>query len=249
MDIKAIIFDLGGTLIEYTGSFASWPELETPGLQAAYTSLHEGGVILPDFDTFRSAGFKILPDRWQMATQGQRNLRLIDFLEEVTAACDVKNVDHVQLDEAAHLYEAAICAQALPLDAAEETLSLVREQGYKMGLLSNTMFTGQAHVADLKRFSLDGYFDAMLFSADAGKWKPSAEPYLDLLEQLQVEPEHAIFVGDDPANDMVGGKSAGLRTVLMRSSHRFHVPDHVRPDTVIFHLNELPVVLNEWSNE
>lgn len=249
MEIQAIIFDLGGTLIEYTGPFSTWPELETPGLKAAYSFLQEEGLVMPAFNLFCSAGFEILPGRWQMATNGQRNLRLVDFLVEVLENCHVKGVKPEKLAKAAELYESAICAQALPLEAAGETLALLKGQGYKIGLLSNTMFTGQAHIADLKRFSLDGYFDAMLFSADAGKWKPSAEPYLDLLEQLQVMPQKAVFIGDDPANDMVGGQSAGMYTVLMRSSQRFHMPENVHPDAVIMHLNELPAVLTNWLHE
>ena len=55
----------------------------------------------------------------------------------------------------------------------------------------------------------------MLFSADAGKWKPSAEPYLDLLNATQtVAPENGVFIGDDPSNDMVGGQRAGLANNL-----------------------------------
>jgi len=249
MDIQAIIFDLGGTLIEYAGPFASWPELETPGLEAAYTALQGKGMALPEFDLFCAAGFEILPGRWQMATSGKRNLRLQDFLVEVLEACDVQGLDPDWLAEASHLYETAICAQALPIDAASETLALVRKQGYKIGLLSNTMFTGQAHITDLERFSLDGYFDAMLFSAEAGKWKPSAEPYLDLLDQLQIAPQNGVFIGDDPANDMVGGQRAGMRTILMRSNERFHQPKDVLPNAVITHLSELLPVLAGWSNE
>jgi putative hydrolase of the HAD superfamily len=249
MDIQALIFDLGGTLIEYTGPFATWPELETPGLKAAYTAIQGNGVVLPGFDRFCTAGFEILPGRWQMATSGQRNLRLQDFLEEVLEACDIQGVHVDLLAKAATLYEKAICAQAFPLDGAEETLALVKKKGYKIGLLSNTMFTGQAHIADLERFSLAGYFDAMLFSADAGKWKPSAEPYLDLLNQLQVAPPNGVFIGDDPANDMVGGKRAGMQTVFVRSSQRFAEPEDGQTDAVITHLRELPSLLAGWANE
>lgn len=249
MDIQALIFDLGGTLIEYTGEFASWPELETPGLQAAYTTLQGYGVVLPHFDHFCAAGFEILPGRWRMATSGQRNLRLQDFLEEVLSACAVQGVHGQWLTKAAALYEQAICAQAFPLDAAEETLASVKEKGYKIGLLSNTMFSGQAHIADLERFSLSGYFDAMLFSADAGKWKPSAGPYLDLLDQLKVAPQNGVFIGDDPANDMVGGKRAGMQTVFVRSSQRFAEPVDGQADATIVHLRELPPLLDSWANE
>ena len=249
MDIQAIIFDLGGTLIEYAGPYAVWPDLETPGFEAAYVSLKGMGVKMPSFEKFRSTGFAILPDRWQMATNGERNLRLFDFLQEVLEICAVTGVNRVWLEEAALLYQEAICAQAVPLDAAQETLAFVKGQGYKIGLLSNTMFTGTAHIADLERFSMDSFFDAMLFSGDVGKWKPSAGPYLDLLDQLDVAPENGIFIGDDPVNDIVGGQRAGLRTILMRSSQRFRQPDGVRPGAVISHLAELPVVLAGWSNE
>lgn len=249
MEIRAIIFDLGGTLIEYAGPYAVWPDLETPGFEAVFVSLQGKGVKLPSFAKFRDTGFAILPGRWQMAIKGERNLRLLDFLAEVLAVCHVNSVEEAWLEEAANLYQDAICAQAVPLEAANETLDFVKGRGYKMGLLSNTMFTAAAHVSDLQRFALDGYFDAMLFSADAGKWKPSADPYLDLLDQLQVAPENGVFVGDDPANDIVGGQRAGLRTILLRSSQRFSQPDGVYPDAVIGHLSELPIVLANWSNE
>ena len=249
MEIKAIIFDLGGTLIEYAGTFAVWPDLETPGLKAAFRYLAAQGISLPDFEKFSSSAFQILPRRWQMATGGERNLQLLDFLEENLDACDVENVSYEQLQQAAMRYEQTICAQAVPLEAAQETLAILKGLGYQIGLLSNTMFSGAAHIADLKRFSLDGYFDAMLFSAEAGKWKPSPAPYLDLLNQLDIAPEKSVFVGDDPANDIVGGQKAGLRTVLMRSSERFHLPGSVRPDATIVHLSELPEVLSKWSNE
>jgi putative hydrolase of the HAD superfamily len=249
MDIQAVIFDLGGTLIEYAGPYAVWPDLETPGLEAAYITLQGKGVRLPSFEKFSNTGFSLLPQRWQKAISGERNLRLIDFLAEILEACDVDVVEQMWLAEAAELYQDAICAQAVPIEAAQETLDYMKRQGYKIGLLSNTMFSGTAHIADLKRFSLDSYFDAMLFSADVGKWKLSADPYLDLLNQLDVAPENGVFIGDDPANDIIGGQRAGLRTVLVRSNHRFQLQDGVNPDAIVSHLTELPVVLTNWSNE
>ena len=44
-DIRAVIFDLGGTLIEYAGSYLHWPELETPGFMAAYEHLNGQGAV------------------------------------------------------------------------------------------------------------------------------------------------------------------------------------------------------------
>ena len=144
--IEAVIFDLGGTLIEYAGPYRHWPELETPGLQAAYESLRRHGVTLPSFLRFRDAAFAILPGRWQAATEGVRNLLLIDYLREVLAELQVNDVAPEWLAEAADRYQAAVCSQATMIDEAPQTLARVKEQGYKIGLLSNTMFEGAAHL-------------------------------------------------------------------------------------------------------
>lgn len=249
MSIEAVIFDLGGTLIEYAGPYASWPDLETPGFAAAYEYLRQQGVALPPLETFRDTGFGLLPGRWQQATRGEQNLRLVELLEDVLRAHGITDVTAEQLATAAERYEDAICAQAHPLEGAQETLAYVKEHGYKMALLSNTMFTGRAHIHDLERFGLNGYFDAMLFSADAGKWKPTAAPFLFLVEKLDVSPETAVYIGDDPASDVVGARRAGLRTIHIKSSQRFPSPDGVQPHAEISSLRELPAVLAAWDND
>lgn len=245
-EIEAIIFDLGGTLIEYAGPYATWPALETPGFEAAYAHLSGNGITLPPFDAFRETGFVMLPGRWQAAARSERNLRLVELLGDVLAEHDI-TADSDALTQAATLYEDAICAQAHPLDGAADILAWVRGQGFKVGLLSNTMFTGRAHVRDLERFGLAGYFDAMLFSADAGKWKPTPAPFLQVVADLGVTPETAVYIGDDPRSDIAGGQSAGLRTIHIRSSQRFELPPELRPDATIHKLADLPAVLDAWN--
>ncbi|MCA9961456.1 MAG: HAD family hydrolase [Anaerolineales bacterium] len=247
MTLTTIIFDLGGTLVEYAGPYGVWPDLETPGLQAAYQLLQEKGVRLPDFAQFRDTGFALLPGRWQGAVEGKRNLRLVDFLHEILhACCGVNGIAPAWLDAAATQYEDAICGQAHPLAGAQETLAALKAQGYRLGLLSNTMFTGAAHINDLRRFGLDGYFDAMLFSADVNKWKPQAAPYEQLVAELGGGVETAVFIGDSPEHDIIGAHNAGLRAILIRSNQRFDLPDHVQPDAIIYRLTELPDLLAQW---
>lgn len=245
-DIRAVIFDLGGTLIEYAGSYDTWPELETPGFEAAYTSLTEAGVSLPPFEAFRAQGFAILPRRWQGATEGRANLRLVDLLAEVLAGLHVTAVPQ-SVAKAAERYQTAVCRQAYPIEAALKTLTAVQAQGYRLGLLSNTMFSGAAHKADLRRFGLDGYFDATLFSADAAKWKPSPAPFEHLVEELAITPQQAVFVGDSPVHDVAGGRAAGLWTIYFRANDRFGEPGAFQPDATISHLSQLPDVLAVWA--
>lgn len=241
--IRAVVFDLGGTLIEYAGPYDRWPELETPGFLSAYVCLQQQGVKLPAFEVFRDTGFAMLPGRWRGATTAVSNLRLVDLLVEVLAAHHISEAD---CQEAAQQYQAAIQAQATLLPFAQETLAALKTQGYKLGLISNTMFTGQAHLEDLQRFGLFGYFDAMLFSADVNKWKPNLEPFEQVLGELGVGAETAVFVGDDPANDVVGGQRAGMKTIHLRSS-RFTKPNGVQAHAEINTLSELHNILVKWQ--
>jgi len=249
MGIQAVVFDLGGTLIEYAGPYAGWPALETPGFVAAYEHLARHGTVLPPFEHFRDTGFGMLPGRWQAATRGVRNLRLIDLLDEALQACRVNSYSPALLDAAAQRYERAICDQAHPLEDAQAMLATLRACGYRLGLISNTMFRGAAHVADLRRFGLDGYFDALLFSADENKWKPNMAPFAHVLEALGVDAETAVFIGDDPANDVVGAQRAGMRAIHIRSSQRFTIPQGVQPDATITHLRQLPDLLAVWQGQ
>lgn len=247
MEIQAVVFDLGGTLVEYAGQYVRWPDLETPGFTAAYEYLTGQGIVLPEFARFQAAGFQLLPGRWRLATAGEKNLRLVDLLQEVIKACDSACPEAEWLQEAAERYQTAVRAQAEPIAGAQAVVAQLKEQGYKLGLLSNTMFTGIAHREDLTRFGLVEYFDAMVFSADVGKWKPNAEPFLHVLEDLRVNPGAAVYVGDDPASDVVGGRRAGMRTIHFKSSDRFASPDGVKPHAEIDSLAELPLLLAQWK--
>lgn len=247
MEIQAVIFDLGGTLIEYAGPYTAWPDLETPGFEAAYGLLAQQGVVLPAFEQFREAGFAMLPQRWRQATLGEQNLRLVDLLTAVLHTHDLHETDPTWLSEAAELYQTAICGQAHMFADAPQVLDYVKQQGYKIGLLSNTMFTGAAHMNDLRRFGLIDYFDALLFSADVGKWKPTAEPFLHIADMLEVAPATAVYIGDDPGSDVVGGQRAGMRTIHVQSSQRFPSPAGVEPDARVTSLGEVTAVLKRWQ--
>lgn len=246
MAIETVVFDLGGTLIEYAGQYEHWPELETPGFAAAYEVLANSGQALPPFDAFRQAGFAHLPRMWQAATRKVANLQVHALLGEALAEIGVNSFANGDLLAAAEAYGAAIQQQAFVMEGAVAAVTAVKAAGYKVGLVSNTMFPGAMHQADMARFGLLDHFDATVFSADVNKWKPNADPFWHLLAELGVGAETAVYVGDDPASDMVGGRAAGMRTIYFPSSQRFAKPDGIQPDGEIQNLAELLPLLASW---
>ncbi len=246
MAVETVIFDLGGTLIEYAGKYEHWPELETPGFTAAYEALFRNEQTVPPFETFRQAGFSHLPRMWQAATRKEANLQIHALLAEACAALGVEHFAEEALLAAAQAYGAAIQQQAWLIEGAVETVTAVKAAGYKVGLVSNTMFPGEMHRTDMTRFGLLEHFDATVFSADVNKWKPNAEPFLHVLDLLGMRAETAVYVGDDPASDVVGGRAAGLRTVHFPSSSRFPTLDGVQPHGKINKLADLLPLLASW---
>jgi HAD superfamily hydrolase (TIGR01549 family) len=245
---KAVVFDLGGTLIEYAGKFDSWPDLEAPGLRAAHAYLRQEGVQLPLVTQFEAAGFELLPGRWEQAKAGIKNLTVPILLVAILDQFEGDLPDFSLLNAAARQYEEAICTGAEPVPYSQELLAQLKASGYRLGLISNTMFSGQAHIKDLRKFGMLSYFDAMLFSADTKKWKPSPAPFLQVASDLKARIDSTLFVGDDPGADVAGAKGAGMDVVHFASSDRFPPLDGVVPDATIYELVELPTVLETLNS-
>jgi len=90
----------------------------------------------------------------------------------------------------------------------------LRARGFKIGLLSNTMWPREFHEADLDKFGLSHLFDTKFFSSDFPWRKPHPAIFLAALEALDVPPENAAYVGDFPERDVVGAKAAGMTAIL-----------------------------------
>ena len=246
--LKAVVFDLGGTLIDYAGGYDLWPDMEGPGLVAAYEVLWQKPLRLPAMETFRRIGYNMLPLRWRQATLGERNLTVDDLLQEIITYLRINGVKPEWLQEAVVAYEVVTSGRIAPLPHAQTVLADLKGQGYKVGLISNTMFRGRAHMNDLEKFGLLDYFDAMLFSGDVNLWKPRAETFHHILDELGVSASEAVFVGDDPASDVVGGRNAGMYTVHIQASQRFPEVDGVEPHARITALPELMTWVQGWNS-
>jgi putative hydrolase of the HAD superfamily len=94
------------------------------------------------------------------------------------------------------------------------SLKLLKEQGYKIGLLSNTF---EGDVRYWHRSALAQYFDAVAFSHDIGITKPDERAFRVILDRLDVEGSRCIFVGDGGVEELKGARRAGFsRVVFMR---------------------------------
>lgn len=101
----------------------------------------------------------------------------------------------------------------------EETIPMLknlRNQGYKTGLITNGGHSLQ--YKKLEMLNLTKYFDEIIVSGDVMIDKPDKEIFLIMSDKLSIAPEDMIYVGDNPKNDIKGARSAGYKTIWMKST-------------------------------
>ena len=79
-----------------------------------------------------------------------------------------------------------------------------------------TDLTAQIQFRKLVYFGLDEYFDYVVTSEEAGRDKPSREPFQLALEKLQVPEGKVWMIGDSAENDIYGAKKNFNMTTLQK---------------------------------
>ncbi|MGD9933393.1 MAG: HAD family hydrolase [Dehalococcoidia bacterium] len=124
-------------------------------------------------------------------------------------------------------------------------LDNLRRRGYRLGIVSNTTTRAELLSGMLGRFGLLPYFEAVVYSSREGVRKPHPGVYEAALSQLAIEPSAALFVGDRLREDVLGPRRLGMRGVL---THEFFQDAHAgEPDAVLSRLVELEQVLDDLS--
>jgi putative hydrolase of the HAD superfamily len=122
------------------------------------------------------------------------------------------------------------------------------KRSYRLGLLSN--FTHAPAARDLIDWmGLTSYFDTILISGEIGYRKPHPIVFEMLIEQLGVEKEYILYVGDDPDPDITGAQQAGLRPIWMtyvKDHHLPVVPGYIKEQEEILNL-QIPRI-SHWED-
>lgn len=114
--------------------------------------------------------------------------------------------------------------------STRETLERLLALGYRLAVVSNA--DGRVE-ALLERVGLADCFEFIIDSEVVGIEKPDRRIFELALDRLRVEPDRALYVGDLYPVDVLGARSAGMRTVLLDPFDRFgHLDDVARIPTV-----------------
>ena len=120
----------------------------------------------------------------------------------------------------------------------EDTYAVLNElKGkYKLLLLTNGSPSLQKEKLTITP-KLVPYFDEIIISGAFGKGKPAVEIFEYALNQLKIEKEEAIMVGDNSMTDILGASRLGMRSAWLNRHGKDR--NHVTPTYEIKSLHEL----------
>jgi putative hydrolase of the HAD superfamily len=199
--IKAVIFDLDNTLVDFM-------VMKRQAVDAAINAMIDAGLKLP-VDDARKRIDKIYKEKG-IEFQNVFDQLLYDVF---------KKVDYKILSAGVIAYRRAREAALVPYPHVYMTLTELLKMGLKLAVISDA----PAREAWLRLSYLNFHhlFDLVLTFDDTGERKPSPVPFKKALKLLGLRPEEALMVGDWAERDMVGAAKVGMKTVFAKYGDTF----------------------------
>lgn len=200
--IDAVVFDLDNTLVDFM-------LMKRKAVEAGIRSMIDAGLRIP-FDEIDSVVSRIYKE------QGIEYQRVFNqLLEELT-----NDVDHKILAAGIVGYRKAREAMLVPYPHVHMTLFTLARMGLKLGVVSDApKLEAWLRLCSL---NLHHIFDAVVTFEDTGERKPSPTPFQRVLSLMNVNPSHAIMVGDWEERDILGARNIGMHTAFARYGDTFN---------------------------
>jgi putative hydrolase of the HAD superfamily len=239
--LRAVLFDLGGTLMYER---ASWEAITAHADEALTNYLRAEGLEL-NLSTFprefRSRLSKYFTQRESDLLETTYSFVLRDVLSDKGYG----DISEKTLRNALDRLFAITQENWVLEEDALPTLQKLEQDGYRLGLISNA--GDDQDVQQLaSRFGIAQYFDFILTSAACSYRKPHRRIFELALSNWYFLPSEAVMVGDNLDADIRGAKSVGLFAVWItrRAGKRTDEQLSIQPDASLSSLSELPALLD-----
>ena len=203
--IKAIIFDLDNTLLDFV-------KMKQFSVKAAITAMNEAGLEVDEKKAYEDI-FDLYMER------GWENQQVFDDYLNQT----VGEVSNKILAAGIVSYRRAREATLLVYPNVNKTLIQLIKMGINLAVVSDA--PSREAWMRLYYLNLHHVFDPVLTFDDTGVRKPSPKPFQMALDYLKIKPNEAIMIGDWPERDVVGAKEIGMKTIFARYGDTFGTTD------------------------
>ena len=240
-DIRALIFDFGGTL---DGNGIHWLERTYQFIRERFPEITREAFDRADKATVTEFALGDSSHEWSY--QDGSMLPVGAVASEHAARCSLQETAEAIADgiykrlglseQMKDEYVKWFCTGAAE-SLAENRRWLKSLHGtYRLGVISNNFGNTRGWCDE---YELSPLLGTIIDSTVFGIAKPDARIFEAALSELNVAPNHAVYVGDSYSADMVGGKNAGMWTAWLVGNQSKTCPDMSMVDVQLSHLQEL----------
>ncbi len=196
MKYKAVIFDLFGTLVD------------------SY-SVQGYNKLLADMASALQLPVNDFSQPWRDTTYERGTGIFKTTRESIRYICKMLKfpVSEENIEKCEQIRRETTRRALTPKHGAITILETLRGVGYKIGLITNCSAEVPLMWRDTEFSSL---FDVTIFSASVGMKKPNPRIYTMACEQLGVDPNECLYLGDGDSNELTGASEVGMDAVMIR---------------------------------
>jgi putative hydrolase of the HAD superfamily len=196
--IRAVTFDVGGTLLE------PWPSVGHLYAEVA-TGFGIHSIAPAELDRRFAAAWRARR-QFDYSRGAWKNVVTQSFAELTEALPDDACFDAI--------YQRFASASAWRVfDDVLPTLQQLKSRGFKLGIVSNWDERLRPLLAQLRLLE---WFDAAVISHEIGHWKPAPQMFHRVAELLALPAKTVMHVGDSQQEDVLGAQAAGCGAVLLK---------------------------------
>ena len=194
--IKAVLFDLDNTLIDFM-------RMKKNSCEAAISAMIDAGLKIK-----KEKAIKRLFDLYDKHGL-EENKIFQKFLTEETG-----NIDYRILANAIVAYRNVRASYLTPYPHTDYVLIKLKSKGIKLGIVTDAPRI-KAWIR-LMSMKIGNFFDVVVTYEDTHQLKPSSLPFEVALQKLNLKPEQCLMVGDMPHRDVEGAKKLGIKTCFAK---------------------------------
>jgi len=242
--LKAILFDLGETLLDTGGIVPDFfKDQAEEDFAKVYAYLQKRGKPLPAWGAFYDALAGLLRKRQEASWTSHKSVHIGRVMHDALWNLGIL-LEDAELDECVRLtYEysdstAALYPEVLPL------IRNLQKRGFRIGMISNTIWPHWYQDSTMERLGVRDLLYPRLYSADLEFKKPHPTIFQRAAQLLNVSPGSTVFVGDHLDPDIIGAQGAGMKAILFDVPYRQESNPSIVPHARITSLEKVPGALD-----
>jgi putative hydrolase of the HAD superfamily len=245
--IKAVLFDLGETLLDF--GKVNPGEIFRQGAGLSYDFLKNSGQPVGNFKYYCLWNMAALYFRRIVSNITRNDFNSLALLRWAGMKKGI-HLDGQQWRQFAWLWYEPLRKLATVEPDIQETLSNLKNSGLKLGIVSNTFVNSVSLEKHMEQVGILDFFEPRLYSYQFDFRKPDARIFRLAAERVGENTENILFVGDRIDKDIKPALKVGMHAVMKTAYTNAgkKIPDGAWK---INHISELPDLIekiNEAAN-